>query len=53
MNGIANAKGIAGVAEVDMPRRMVQAGEIMGIEVLDHLIVAAERFLSLKDANVF
>jgi len=32
---------------------MVQAGEIMGIEVLDHLIVGAARFLSMKEANLF
>ena len=39
--------------DIELTRRMVQAGEIMGIEVLDHLIVAAERFLSMKEANVF
>jgi DNA repair protein RadC len=32
---------------------MVQAGEIMGIEVLDHLILAGDRFLSMKEANLF
>ena len=39
--------------DIELTRRMVQAGEIMGIEVLDHLIVGAERFLSMKEANVF
>jgi DNA repair protein RadC len=38
---------------IELTRRMVQAGEIMGIEVLDHLIVGSERFLSMKEANVF
>lgn len=39
--------------DIELTRRMVQAGEIMGIEVLDHLIVGAVRFLSMKEANVF
>lgn len=39
--------------DIDLTRRIVQAGEIMGIEVLDHLIVGSDRFISLKEANVF
>lgn len=39
--------------DIELTRRMVQAGEIMGIEVLDHIIVGSERFLSMKEANVF
>lgn len=39
--------------DIELTRRMVQAGDIMGIEVLDHLIVASERFLSMKEANLF
>lgn len=39
--------------DIELTRRMVQAGEIMGIEVLDHLIVASGRFLSMKEANLF
>ena len=39
--------------DIELTRRMVQAGEIMGIEILDHLIVASERFLSMKEANLF
>ena len=39
--------------DIELTRRMVQAGDIMGIEVLDHIIVAAERFLSMKEANLF
>ena len=38
--------------DIDLTRRMMQAGEIMGIEVMDHIIVGAERFLSLKEANL-
>ena len=39
--------------DIELTRRMVQAGEIMGIEVLDHIVVGAERFLSMKEANLF
>jgi len=39
--------------DIELTRRMVQAGEIMGIEVLDHIIIGAERFLSMKEANLF
>ena len=39
--------------DIDLTRRMVQAGEIMGIEVLDHMIVTSDRFLSMKQANLF
>ena len=39
--------------DIELTRRMVQAGEIMGVEVVDHLIVASDKFLSMKEANVF
>jgi len=39
--------------DIELTRRMVQAGDIMGIEVLDHLIVSKNRFLSMKEANLF
>ena len=39
--------------DISLTKRMVQAGEIMGIEVVDHLIVASDKFLSMKEANVF
>ena len=32
--------------DIDLTRRLVQAGEIMGIDVLDHLIIGADDFLS-------
>ena len=38
--------------DIDLTKRMVQAGEIMGIEVLDHLVLAPERFLSMREANL-
>ena len=39
--------------DIELTRRMVQAGELMGIEILDHVIVGPERFLSMKEANLF
>ena len=30
------------------PRQLVEAGRILGIEVLDHLIVSKQGFVSLK-----
>ena len=39
--------------DIDLTKRMVQAGEILGVEVVDHLIVGSDRFLSMKEANVF
>lgn len=39
--------------DIELTRRMVQAGDIMGIEVLDHLIIGKSRFLSMKEANLF
>ena len=39
--------------DISLTKRMVQAGQVMGIEVVDHLIVASDKFLSMKEANVF
>jgi DNA repair protein RadC len=35
--------------EVALTKRLVRAGDLMGIPVLDHVIVAENRFCSLKD----
>jgi DNA repair protein RadC len=35
--------------DVALTRRLVRAGDLMGIAVLDHVIVAENRFYSLKD----
>ncbi len=39
--------------DLDLTDRMVKAGKIMGIEVLDHLIVGKQNFLSLKERGLF
>ena len=38
--------------DMELTRRMLKAGEIMGIEVLDHVIVG-DKGLSMKEANLF
>lgn len=37
--------------DVGLTERLVGAGEIMGIEVLDHIIIGAKGFLSMKEKN--
>lgn len=38
--------------DIDLTRRLVQAGEMMGVSVLDHIIVCDERHSSLKGLNL-
>ncbi len=33
-------------------KRLVEAGKILGIEVIDHVIVAENKFTSFKDKNL-
>ncbi|TET78549.1 JAB domain-containing protein, partial [candidate division TA06 bacterium] len=35
--------------DIQLTRRLVKAGEIMGIEVLDHVIVSEKGYLSMKE----
>ena len=37
--------------DLALTRRVVKAGELLGIRVLDHLIVTADGFLSLREAG--
>ncbi len=37
--------------DIQLTKQMIKAGEIMGIPVLDHVIVANDNFISLKEAN--
>ena len=39
--------------DLDLTDRMVKAGQIMGIDVLDHLIVGRQDFLSFKERGLF
>ena len=38
--------------DIELTRRLVQAGEIMGIEILDHLILGGQGYCSLKEQGV-
>jgi DNA repair protein RadC len=38
--------------DVELTKRLVQAGQIIGIEVLDHIIVCDSSYLSLKASNL-
>jgi DNA repair protein RadC len=35
--------------DIEVTKRLVEAGKIIGIEVLDHLVVCADKFVSLKE----
>ena len=37
--------------DVDLTHRLVQAGEIMGIDVIDHMILADTRYFSFREAG--
>jgi DNA repair protein RadC len=37
--------------DIALTRRLIRAGEMMGIDVLDHVIIAENRFHSLRDAG--
>lgn len=37
--------------DVALTARMVQAGQVMGIDVLDHIILSAQRYYSLSEAG--
>ena len=38
--------------DVALTRRMMRAGELMGITVLDHVIIAESRYFSMNDSNL-
>ena len=38
--------------DIELTKRLVNAGQMMGIDVLDHVIVSERRFLSLKEKNL-
>jgi len=39
--------------DVELTKRLAKAGEIIGIDVLDHIIVCDKNYLSLKAKNLF
>jgi len=39
--------------DIELTKRLAKAGEIVGIEVLDHIIICDKKFLSLKREGLF
>jgi len=39
--------------DTELTKRLVKAGEILGIDVLDHIIICDKSFVSLKARNLF
>jgi len=39
--------------DIKMTKRLVEAGEIVGIEVLDHIVIAGEAYASMKGKGLF
>ena len=37
--------------DIEVTKRLVEAGKIIGIDVLDHIIVGDDTFTSLKEKN--
>ncbi len=40
-------------ADIDFTRRLEESGELIGLEILDHIIVGDDSFLSLQEHGVF
>ncbi len=38
--------------DIEATKRLIEAGKIMGIEILDHIIVGDDRYVSLKEMGV-
>ncbi len=39
--------------DIEITQRLAEAGEIMGIDVLDHITMCDKHYLSLKATNLF
>ena len=39
--------------DIKLTERLAQAGEIVGIDVLDHIIIGDKNYLSLKSKGLF
>lgn len=38
--------------DIELTRRLKQGGELLGIEILDHVIIGGNNFLSMKEAHI-
>ena len=39
--------------DIDITKRLIEGGKILGIEVLDHVIIGDKRYVSLKEQGIF
>lgn len=39
-------------ADIQLTRRLVKAGDVLGIEVLDHVVIGGDEFASLRDLGL-
>ncbi len=39
--------------DIELTKRLAKAGEIVGIDVLDHIIISDKEYLSLKRQGLF
>ena len=39
--------------DIDITKRLKEVGDVMGIRVLDHVVLGAERFFSFSDRGMF
>jgi len=39
-------------ADLDITKKIIEAGKFMDISVLDHLIIGHNKYLSLRDENL-
>ena len=39
--------------DIELTKRLAKAGEIVGIDVLDHIIICDKKYLSLKREGLF
>lgn len=35
--------------DIDVTERLVEAGKIIGIDVMDHIVLGSDKFLSMKE----
>lgn len=40
-------------ADIEFTKRLSEAGKLLGVELLDHIIVGTEKFLSLRERGIF
>ena len=39
-------------ADIEVTQRLIKAGDILGIKVLDHLIIGEDKYLSMKEEGI-